>query len=43
MLYRVSFGAGILFFVAVVWVLHYYRGEFTRLAEPPQTKFSELP
>jgi hypothetical protein len=42
MLFRVSFGAGILLIIAIVWVLHYYRGEFKRLAESPQTKFSEL-
>jgi uncharacterized membrane protein (DUF2068 family) len=36
LLHTVSFGIGILFLIAMIAVLHYYRGAFARPAEPPQ-------
>ena len=36
LLHTVSFGIGILFYIAIIAVLHYYRGAFARPAEPPQ-------
>ncbi len=33
-IYIVSFGMGILFLIATMWILHYYRGAFARPGEP---------
>ena len=42
LLHTVSFGIGILFYIAIIAVLHYYRGAFARPAEPPQIESAVL-
>jgi uncharacterized membrane protein len=36
MFLSLAIGIGILFVIAIIAVLHYYRGAFARPAEPPQ-------
>lgn len=41
LLHSISFGIGILFFIAIIVVLHYYRGAFARPTEPLRIESAE--